>query len=249
MFNFSVGCRSSSPDGGLWCYGWCRRLSPPSHSHDGTPWLLPNEPLCHPPDTSDCHLWCDGYTHATPSQHVITCHTGVEVHLKGILDLESHHQGAWRRIIFWGEPLDGSTHQLHPSTTQHQAPAVKQPGSAAASSTSNSTGISQREGGAAAVPHCGSPTCTHGDTMNTRRRRRVQPCCCCPKTLPDFESAGACWVHADEVWALPLRSEAEPHRWFPAMAAGGRAAREQPLYGILALPPEWQAVFAGFPVG
>lgn len=44
-----------------------------------------------------------------------------------------------------------------------------------------------------------------------------------PKTLPDFESAGACWVSAEEVrsGALRLRGE-EPLEWFNYVERGGK---------------------------
>lgn len=42
------------------------------------------------------------------------------------------------------------------------------------------------------------------------------------KTLPDVESAGACWAHAHEVPQLPLRSASEPLTWIPYVAGGGR---------------------------
>ncbi|KAG2489185.1 hypothetical protein HYH03_012411 [Edaphochlamys debaryana] len=41
------------------------------------------------------------------------------------------------------------------------------------------------------------------------------------KTLPDVESAGACWVAAAEVAQLPLRCESEPLTWIPHVAGGG----------------------------
>lgn len=110
---------------------------------------------------------------------------GVHVKLRGILAVESHHAGAWRRVIFWGEPLDAFSSQLPP--------------------------------------------------------------CCCPKTLPDFESAGASWVAVSELERLPLRSASEPCRWFPAMASG--AAQQLCLqYHTLELPPEWRETFRPYAV-
>ncbi|KAG2430810.1 hypothetical protein HXX76_009786 [Chlamydomonas incerta] len=44
-----------------------------------------------------------------------------------------------------------------------------------------------------------------------------------PKTVPCFESAGACWVSADQLDAIPLRSERIPKTWFPHFARGGAA--------------------------
>ncbi|GLI59360.1 hypothetical protein VaNZ11_001225 [Volvox africanus] len=41
-----------------------------------------------------------------------------------------------------------------------------------------------------------------------------------PKTVPCFESAGACWVGVDELQKLPLRSNRVPCTWFPHFAEG-----------------------------
>jgi hypothetical protein len=65
-----------------------------------------------------------------------------------------------------------------------------------------------------------------------------------PKTVPDFESAGACWVSAADVPTLPWRDAGDlalASRWFGAVAAGGAALLP------LALPAEGEAAtaFAG----
>ncbi|GLC61267.1 hypothetical protein PLESTB_001737700 [Pleodorina starrii] len=57
-----------------------------------------------------------------------------------------------------------------------------------------------------------------------------------PKTVPCFESAGACWVGPDELDAVPLRSSRIPSLWFPHFASGGPC---KPL----ALPPELRHLF------
>ncbi|PNW83330.1 hypothetical protein CHLRE_05g247850v5 [Chlamydomonas reinhardtii] len=57
-----------------------------------------------------------------------------------------------------------------------------------------------------------------------------------PKTVPCFESAGACWVSADQLDGIPLRSERIPRTWFPHFAAGGK-----PL--PLELPPDQAHLF------
>jgi hypothetical protein len=122
------------------------------------------------------------------------------VTLKGILALESHHAGAWRRIIFWGEPLEANTDiisGLAPSQQQQQ------------------------------------------------QRQQLWPCCC-PKTMPDFESAGACWVSVLELQQLTVRSPSEPCTWFAAMADG--TAEQLPFYRSMQMPAQWQGVFEGFPV-
>lgn len=41
-----------------------------------------------------------------------------------------------------------------------------------------------------------------------------------PKTFPDYESVGACWVSADEIATLKLRGS-EPLEWFEYVARGG----------------------------
>ncbi|GAX79045.1 hypothetical protein CEUSTIGMA_g6485.t1 [Chlamydomonas eustigma] len=38
------------------------------------------------------------------------------------------------------------------------------------------------------------------------------------KTVPDFESAGSCWVSAEELDHVPLRSETLPRKWFPLLS-------------------------------
>jgi hypothetical protein len=78
-----------------------------------------------------------------------------------------------------------------------------------------------------------------------QQQQQLWPCCC-PKTLPDFESAGACWVDVNELQQLPLRSASEPCKWFEALASGD--AEQLPLYHSLEMPVEWQGVFAGFAV-
>jgi len=41
-----------------------------------------------------------------------------------------------------------------------------------------------------------------------------------PKSLPDFESAGAAWVAPGEIGRLPLRGP-EPSQWAEYLAGGG----------------------------
>jgi hypothetical protein len=43
-----------------------------------------------------------------------------------------------------------------------------------------------------------------------------------PKTVPCFESAGACWVAAEQLQELPLRSPRIPVTFFPFFAQGGK---------------------------
>ena len=46
---------------------------------------------------------------------------------------------------------------------------------------------------------------------------------CVPKTLPDFESAGAVWATLEEIDAIPLRGR-EPQVWCRHVATGGHVS-------------------------
>mmetsp|Transcript_17784 Transcript_17784/g.50057 ORF Transcript_17784/g.50057 Transcript_17784/m.50057 type:complete len:409 (+) Transcript_17784:147-1373(+) len=48
----------------------------------------------------------------------------------------------------------------------------------------------------------------------------VDPDGATPKSIPDFESVGACWLHLDDLKRVRWRSD-EPLRWFPHVANGG----------------------------
>jgi hypothetical protein len=65
------------------------------------------------------------------------------------------------------------------------------------------------------------------ELQQQQQQQQLWPCCC-PEALPDFESAGACWVSVQELQQLPLRSPSEPCKWFVAMADG--TAEQLPLY-------------------
>eukprot|EP01083_Nonionella_stella_P232179 819322_1 len=41
------------------------------------------------------------------------------------------------------------------------------------------------------------------------------------KSVPDYESMGACWVHPEEITKVKLRNKHEPSRWIPYVANGG----------------------------
>jgi hypothetical protein len=41
-----------------------------------------------------------------------------------------------------------------------------------------------------------------------------------PKTIPDYESVGACWVDVNDLNRIKLRGEFEPKTWFPYIAQG-----------------------------
>jgi len=54
------------------------------------------------------------------------------------------------------------------------------------------------------------------------------------KTMPDFESAGSCWVSAEEVTSGRLRLRGyEPEKWFPYVANGGK------VYDLEVMGSEW----------
>jgi ADP-ribose pyrophosphatase YjhB (NUDIX family) len=156
---------------------------------------------------------------------------GVDVVIRGVLDLESHHGGAWRRVIFFAEPA---------AVTSAPAAAAGGRGGDAANSSHDKMAepgacLQQQQGeGSGNQRHSGS---SHGFP------------CCSPKTLPDWETAGACWVAAEELSSIPLRSGSEPCRWFPLLAGGVKGLRGQlPLVDSLELPQEWaEGVFRGFP--
>ncbi|KAF6254460.1 NUDIX hydrolase domain-like protein [Scenedesmus sp. NREL 46B-D3] len=155
---------------------------------------------------------------------------GVAVALRGILDLESHHGGAWRRVIFLAEPVPAAA-----------AAAACADGSSTMSCTGGAAGGCLQQQQQQQDP--GSSSSSQG-----RSSLGAHPCCS-PKTLPDWESAGACWVAASELSQLPLRNASEPCRWFSLLAGGVEGLKEQlPLIDSLDLPTDWaEGVFRGFP--
>lgn len=150
---------------------------------------------------------------------------GARVAPRGLLALEAHRDGAWRRAIFYAEPEEDEEEggeggagegQEGDLGAQRQRPAAVAEGVAAPSSSG---------GGSIA-----------SSSLPARADR--------PKTAPDFDSAGACWVAAADLAAgLPLRSAAEV-AWCARVADEGAAAVMRPLE----LPPEWAPVFEGFPL-
>ncbi|KAG2422965.1 hypothetical protein HXX76_015636 [Chlamydomonas incerta] len=62
------------------------------------------------------------------------------------------------------------------------------------------------------------------------------------KTLPDVESAGACWVTAAELEGLPLRCVSEPRTWIPWVADGGKVMALDPA------APELTKLFPDYPL-
>lgn len=162
---------------------------------------------------------------------------GVAVRVTGVLACEAHGGGAWRRVILYGEPAaagrkggDAGGEGAAAGGGGGDATVVGAAGGGGSSSGSNC-------GGGPAAAGIISAGATAGDA-----RRQVAsslPAAAdSPKTVPDFESAGACWVAAEQLPHLPLRSPGEME-WVTRVAAGLRPAP-------LALSPEWEAVFAPF---
>lgn len=162
----------------------------------------------------------------------------MQVVIEGILDMQCHPERHWRRIIFWGEPAAPAANGGQSSEGRGPEPAAVEthkPNAAAATSTPGA--VSQTIQSTVAVTGASSTAAMLGpDDAGSPRS------CCSPNTLPDWESAGACWVDISQLQHLPLRSPNEPWKWFPVMAGG----LDQLPRG-LTLPEEWLDVFEGFP--
>lgn len=175
--------------------------------------------------------------------------------MQGILALESHHSGAWRRVIFRAEPVDTATaHTAAAQGSTAMSAATDDDTTAAAASedpqqikaahdVQEQFAVEQRDKRRAV-----SDLSTVQQQQGLRWRSRVGSCTCCsPKTLPDWESAGACWVSLDDLRHIPLRSKSEPSTWFPVMDKQGQGC-DLPWYHTVELPREWaEGVFRGFP--
>jgi ADP-ribose pyrophosphatase YjhB (NUDIX family) len=183
---------------------------------------------------------------------------GVDASLTGLLCCESHARGAWRRVIFLGQPAGDD--------------AVPPSGGGGGGDASSS-------GSSLPAPH-DSPKTVRRARGPHHSPHRVSPCCIPPlpaspaarpppplspsaRQVPDFESAGACWVSTAQLEAggVPIRS-AHELAWLwrveRALAgssgsgggdgggreggSGGEAAAVLPL----AMPPEWAATFADY---
>lgn len=68
----------------------------------------------------------------------------------------------------------------------------------------------------------------------------ADPDSCAPKTVPDFESVGACWVSVEELTLVPLRTSL-PLKWFRYVAKGG-------VIHPLAIPDELAHAFESLPL-
>lgn len=172
--------------------------------------------------------------------------------MQGILTLESHHCGAWRRVIFRAEPVDAATahtaaaqgSMVMSTATDCNAAASEDPQQIEAAHDAQEQLSVKLRDKHSAVPDLSVVQQQQG----LRWRSRVGSCACCsPKTLPDWESAGACWVSLDDLQHIPLRSKPEPCTWFPVVDKQGRGC-DLPLYNTVELPREWaEGVFRGFP--
>jgi ADP-ribose pyrophosphatase YjhB (NUDIX family) len=123
---------------------------------------------------------------------------GVKVELKGILHVDYNKNRSWRRVIFYAEPVESTPPAARASAVEGGSGGEAGVKCAATSSAEPN-------------PAPGGAERVLGSKMSMKNG---------PKTLPDFESAGACWVSVDELQRLPLRSASEPCTWFPYVAAG-----------------------------
>lgn len=162
----------------------------------------------------------------------ISCVIWPQVELKGILHVESHPKRYWRRITFWCEPVGPSP---APTATGSEAPAPP-------AFKPKAVLDDHLQPTAAPVRRKDATTVEHLKFAALSVRSASGSDCCSPKTLPDWESAGACWVHLHELRQLRLRSSREPCTWFPVLAAG-----VDKLPTGLQLPDEWVTVFERFP--
>ncbi|GBF89791.1 hypothetical protein Rsub_02961 [Raphidocelis subcapitata] len=145
---------------------------------------------------------------------------GVAVRLTGVLTFEAHHGGEWRRVIFLGEPDEGGDAGGGEAAAGGAAAAAAGGGEAAGGAGSaggGGGGGGASSGGAAAV------------SLPAPRDS--------PKSVPDFESAGACYASLEQLASpgVPLRSEAEV-RWFWRCGEAGP----------LEMPAAWARVFGEF---
>ncbi|GLC36353.1 hypothetical protein PLESTF_000327400 [Pleodorina starrii] len=139
---------------------------------------------------------------------------GADIKVTGILTIDSFHNGQWRRIIFLAEPVPVSD--------------------AAAEATAAAT-----DGPLAASPAAAEAAAAASDAPGPALRRPSARYRC--KTLPDVESAGACWASVGQLEGLPLRSASEPMTWIPWVAGGGRVLPLDP-----AACPQLGQVFPDF---
>jgi ADP-ribose pyrophosphatase YjhB (NUDIX family) len=196
---------------------------------------------------------------------------GVEVELKGVLQVSWGHRYRYRRVIFYAEPVgDAGPHLQEGAATAAAAAATAVGLTGGVSSSSRAVdGLEQASkaeaaaaGGAVAghgagdlvcpgrvVPHHVAPTLPQAVALAQQQLQqrgaaggdggRPSAPAVVPKTLPDFESAGACWVRLEDLGRVPLRSKEVPLTWFPHVAAGGAM---EPM-----VQPEcWQQVFEGW---
>lgn len=168
----------------------------------------------------------------------------LQVELKGILKLECSPDRSWRRIIFWGEPADLAIGSGSAAAALESAALSAEPHKAAAACSSSEM-LTSDSGSCTAEAAAAGPSSTAA--AMTVQSAVASVSCCSPKTLPDWESAGACWVNLKELQQLPLRSPSEPCKWFPVVAAATPAGAGDKLPRVLSLPQEWVDVFAGFP--
>ncbi|GLI63618.1 hypothetical protein VaNZ11_006633 [Volvox africanus] len=129
---------------------------------------------------------------------------GADIAVTGILTVESFHHGSWRRIIFLAEPV--------PFVGDRASGHRGNGGAAAAVLADPTPAVSDTDSAAVRAASAIAAVEASGSLWHRYR---------C-KTLPDLESAGACWVTVQELEGLPLRNASEPLTWIPWVAGGGR---------------------------
>jgi len=163
---------------------------------------------------------------------------GVEVALRGVLVCESSRRtrgapqawGSWRRVIFYGEPAaaDGG--------------GGEDDGEGGGGDGVGGGGSSSEAARGRGEEH--SATASSG-TAGAKQQQQQQASGCSlparfdsPKSVPDFESAGACWLTLEQLARVPVRSASEVE-WMYRVGGG----MEVPP---LRLPEEWVDEFADF---
>ena len=194
---------------------------------------------------------------------------GVAIRVVGLLCCEAHRQGAWRRVIFYAEPDEGEGEGVGEEGGGHEGcgeegaeerrqqqqdedeedvledgmqKGVRDSSSREGGQQAGSGGGGDAPGPGAARPHVdASPEggrqapARRGAAPTSLPARRDSP-----KSVPDFESAGACWASLEQLERAPLRSAAEA-RWFWEVARGCEVAP-------LAMPLGWAEVFSDVPL-
>mmetsp|Transcript_42839 Transcript_42839/g.79400 ORF Transcript_42839/g.79400 Transcript_42839/m.79400 type:complete len:394 (+) Transcript_42839:648-1829(+) len=179
---------------------------------------------------------------------------GLRITLKGVVDCDCKDRGRWRRITFYAEPaVEQGDEQEGNGGTNGNGGGNGHNGNVGGSVSGGGGGEEGgREEGDPAAAGLSPPLSSR---WSCRGRRKGEE----PKTLPDYESTGACWVSLDELPLLRLRGH-EPARLFPYVAKelsrGGASMEGWSNCGQvvdrgrifpLEIPPEFKSAFADVP--